>query len=64
MFKYVYIQNAERNREREKKWVVSNTIYWCRLSHSFQPAATDRSWTAVPCAPLKAKFLDPFSVRK
>lgn len=64
MFKYAYIWNAERNRETEKKGVVSNTIYWFRLSHSFQPTATDRSWTAVPCAHLKAKFLDPFSVGK
>lgn len=54
----VYIWNAERERERgrEKKGAVSNAIYWCRLSHSCQPTASDSSWLAVPYAPLKGKF--------
>lgn len=52
----VYIWNAERERGREKKGAVSNAIYWCRLSHSCQPTASDSSWLAVPYAPLKGKF--------
>lgn len=39
-------------------------ISQCVLSRSCQPTAGDSSWTAVPYALLKGKFLDPYLAGK